>query len=383
MAGVPWGGSEELWAALAQEALQNNIPVSICLPERPRPHHKRFEALEKAGANVFCRSETRFYVRARQISRLAEALHPRLGAFVRERLSQLLPFFSTCPDVLLISDGPSIPSLRTMDAVQRYQLPRPYVILSQSNIGETPATHHRRRARAFYEEACYALFVSEANLRATERQLSQRLTNARIVKNPVNLDSLDLESWPPGQSTCFASVARLKIQDKGQDILFEVLSEHKWQQRDWHLSLFGSGDDKAYLEDLATFYSLNDRVTFRGQSEDIRSVWATHHALLLPSRLEGTPLAMVEAMLCGRPVVGTAVAGIPEWVSDGHTGFVAVAPNVSCFAATLERAWQQRARWREMGSKARERALSMYDPAPGRTMLSILTEAHHHRIDSW
>lgn len=381
MAGVPWGGSEELWAALAQSALRSDIAVSICLPERPRPDHERINALENAGADLFCRSNRPLYVRARQVSRVAEALHLGLGGCLRERLSQLRAFFSTRPDVLLITDGPSIPSLRTIETVQRHHLPRPYVILSQSNIGETPQTEHRRRVKAFYTTARFALFVSESNMRATERQLIQRLPNARVVKNPAILDCTDPVPWPREESISFASVARLNIRDKGQDILLEVLSDRKWQQRDWHLCLCGQGDDNIYLQELAAFYGLGDRTHFRGQCADMRSMWKTHHALLLPSRLEGAPLAMVEAMLCGRPVIGTAVAGIPEWVHDGKTGFLADAPVVNCFAATLERAWQERSRWQEMGSKARERALDMYDPAPGDTLLSILTEAADDRMN--
>ena len=84
---------------------------------------------------------------------------------------------------------------------------------------------------------------------------------------------------------------------------------------------------------------------------------------------------MVEAMLCGRPVIGTAVAGIPEWICDGNSGFLADAPTAKCFAATLERAWRQKSHWQEMGSKARTTALGMYDPAAGDTLLSIMLEA--------
>lgn len=375
MAGTAWSGSEELWAALAQAALRNKIAVSVCLPERPRPHHKRFDALEKAGADIFCRSDERLHLRARQVSRVIEALNSAAGRFIREHLSTLRSFFSTRPDILLITDGPSIPLPRTIETVQRHHLPRPYIFLSQSNTGETPQTEHRRRVKKFYEDAKSLLFVSEDNLRATERQIAQKLPNARVVKNPVNLDCIDPVPWPQRQAISFASVARLKILDKGQDILFEVLSGVEWRRRDWHLCLFGQGDDHVYLRELAAFYGLSDRIKFRGQSEDIRSVWSVHHALLLPSRLEGTPLAMVEAMLCGRPVIGTAVAGIPEWICDGNTGFLADAPTVKCFATALERAWQWRSQWREMGSRARTQALGMYDPAAGETLLSILLEA--------
>jgi glycosyltransferase involved in cell wall biosynthesis len=375
MAGVPWGGSEELWAALGQAALRNGIAVSVCVSERSRPDHETFAALERAGADVFCRSDGRLHTRARQVSRVIEALNPATGSILREHLAALRSFFSTRPDILLITDGPSIPLLRTIETVQRHHLPRPYLILSQSNTGEIPRTDHRHRVKEFYAGSRSALFVSEDNLRATEQQLTQRLTNARVVRNPVNLNSVDPVPWPRLQSVSFASVARLKIQDKGQDIVFEVLSDSRWRRREWHLCLFGQGDDEMYLQELAAFYGLSDRIKFRGQCKNVRGVWAAHHALLLPSRLEGTPLAMVEAMLCGRPVIGTAVAGIPEWIRDGNTGFLADAPAASCVAATLERAWQHRSHWQEMGSGARTQALGMYDPAAGDTLLSIMLDA--------
>ena len=183
MWGSPWAGSEELWAKTAQRALQTGFRVSICLSFRPHPKHKKLEDLESAGADVFCFADSRLYVRARQFSRVAGVLHRPLGEYLRERLSPLPAFFSTRPDVLLISDGGCIPSPAVMEAVWKHHLPRPYLILNQGNWGEIhgqiPSTVHRKKAAAFYQDARFALFVSESNLRATERQLTQRLVNAR------------------------------------------------------------------------------------------------------------------------------------------------------------------------------------------------------------
>jgi glycosyltransferase involved in cell wall biosynthesis len=151
---------------------------------------------------------------------------------------------------------------------------------------------------------------------------------------------------------------------RDKDILFEVLNDPKWRNRDWRLSLYGKGRDEVYFQELSAFYGLDNRVTFCGQTEDIPEVWHPHHALVLPSRAEKTRLAMVEAMLCARPVIGTAVAGIPEWVRHGRSGFIANAPTVSSYAVALETVWQQRAEWRTMGAHAKEDALRLYDPAP-------------------
>lgn len=373
MSGAPWGGSEELWADTAQLALRAGLRVSICLPLRSRPSHKKWAALEAGGAETFCYATARRYVRARQLARVVGTVHQGLGGQLRQRLSPLPAFFSTQPDVLLISEGASIPALAVIDSVRLYHIPKPYVILSESNLGEIPETTARRQAAAFYKGAHGALFVSESNRRATERQLIQRLTNAQVVRNPINLKCIDSVPWPEERPVRLASIARLNASAKGQDILFEVLDDRRWRDREWHLSLYGKGDDEVYFRELAAFYGMDDRVTFGGQTEDIRGVWRTHHALVLPSRVEGTPLVMVEAMLCARPVIGTAVAGIAEWVRHGHSGFIADAPTASSYAIALETAWEQRARWPTIGTQGREDALRRYDPNPEQTLLNILT----------
>ena len=181
-----WGGSEELWAEVAERALQAGLRVSICLL-RARPHHRKFEALVRAGAGVFCRAEDVRYHRARRLAKIAGFLHTSLGELLSERAWPLSMFFATQPDVLLVSDGASIPPSIVMDAVRKRYLPRPYVILSQANMGEIPQDRHRKQAAEFYRGAHSALFVSESNLRATELQLLQKLTNGRVVETLLTL----------------------------------------------------------------------------------------------------------------------------------------------------------------------------------------------------
>ena len=86
--------------------------------------------------------------------------------------------------------------------------------------------------------------------------------------------------------------------------------------------------------------------------------------LVLPSRYEGLPLALVEAMWCGRPAVVTDVGGNAEVCSDGETGFLSVAPTVELLDEALERAWAQRDNWQAMGRVARARAEKLIPRAP-------------------
>src|SRR5207245_589821 len=94
-----------------------------------------------------------------------------------------------------------------------------------------------------------------------------------------------------------------------------------------------------------------------------------------PSYAEGTPLALVEAMLCARPAVVTDVGGNAEWVEEGATGFLAAAPTARSIGDALERAWGARERWPALGHAARTAALARHDPAPGRTVLALLERA--------
>jgi glycosyltransferase involved in cell wall biosynthesis len=79
------------------------------------------------------------------------------------------------------------------------------------------------------------------------------------------------------------------------------------------------------LKRLSNRLGLSGRVSFAVVSR-IEDIWASHQVLVMPSRVEGPPLVIVEAMLCGRPVVATDVAGNSEVVEDGVTGFLANAP---------------------------------------------------------
>ena len=73
---------------------------------------------------------------------------------------------------------------------------------------------------------------------------------------------------------------------------------------------------------------------------------------------------MVEAMLCGRPVVATNVAGHSELIEDGVVGFLADAPTVASVAKALERLWERRSEAEQMGKAAAARIRQLVPPDP-------------------
>jgi glycosyltransferase involved in cell wall biosynthesis len=237
------------------------------------------------------------------------------------------------------------------------------------------AEEDRPVAAEFFAGCRLLICASGRDRDVLEHQLATALPPAVVLHSPVNLPGLEPVPWPRGRPATLATVARLEPHQKGHDLLFQVLGTPPWPSRDWVLDLYGSGRRRAYLEALARHYAIDGRVRFRGYTGDIRSVWSASHLLILPSRAEGTPISLVEAMLCGRPAVVTDVGGMAEWVQDGATGFVSAAPTVPLLSAALERAWAARDGWEAMGRVARDSALARYDRTPGRTLLAVLLQA--------
>jgi glycosyltransferase involved in cell wall biosynthesis len=78
--------------------------------------------------------------------------------------------------------------------------------------------------------------------------------------------------------------------------------------------------------------------------------------------------------LCARPVVATDVGGHAEWIDDNVNGFLAAASTVNALQEALIRAWERRADWESIGKLAHEKAMQLYDPTPGKTLLHLLEQ---------
>jgi glycosyltransferase involved in cell wall biosynthesis len=367
IANDPWGGSEELWAGAARAARRSGTDV-VASVHRWRPEARGVTGLRDAGVRISTR--WRLPGRWKQVDPVSGRVRPLFGELARSK-----------PDVLCVSEGAAFDMVRDRplhDAFRRLveTTGSPYVVVVQLNSDMTavPAAL-RARAQGFYGDAAAVCLVAEANLRTLRRQLGVAGEHFRVVRNPVNLASTEPIPLPPvDDGVRFANVARLEVAYKGQDLLLEALSRPHWRDRPWELAFYGTGPDHSYLVELVRHYDLGERVRFEGHVGDIRGLWAREHALVLGSRHEGTPLAMVEAMLCGRVPIVTDVGGTAEWVDDGATGFLAPAPSVDAVDAALERAWTRRASWADLGLAARDAAVTRFDPEAGTRLLRVLEE---------
>lgn len=150
-------------------------------------------------------------------------------------------------------------------------------------------------------------------------------------------------------------VGRLTTQ-KGVDLLLRAWAELTEPRE---LILVGDGAERPSLEALASQLKL-DHVTFIGSTNDVRTYLQQADLFVLPSRAEGIPNAMLEAMACGLPVVATPVGGIPDVVLDGESGLLVPPEDVPALAAAIRRLLADSDLRHQMGQKARERVVSDY-----------------------
>jgi glycosyltransferase involved in cell wall biosynthesis len=105
----------------------------------------------------------------------------------------------------------------------------------------------------------------------------------------------------------------------------------------WTLDLVGDGPLTAEMVGLSASHGLADRVRFLGQRLDVPEILARAQISVLATNWEGFPLSILEAMRACLPVVATAVAGVPESVADGQTGFLVPRGDVATLRDRIRR----------------------------------------------
>ncbi len=339
----PWGGSEELWSRAALQLRQEGHHVAASVLSWPRLS-EQVHKLKAAGIRLSFRSAPGSGI-------LAKAWRVAYYDSGWDRLW----LRKQKPDLVIFSLGANRGASDWMKFCRDSGIA--YSVIVQANADEWWLEDEERAAMlAGYRSARNIFCVSRHNLKLLEHQVGQALPNGSVVWNPWNVVADRPLPWPKEDGVWkLACVGRLDPFAKGQDLLFEAMSRPRWRERPVQVNLYGSGASREGLAQLAEYFQLRN-IRFQGHVSDVADIWKENHLLVLPSRYEGLPLALVEAMWCGRPAVVTNAGGSAELCIDGQTGFVATAPAVALVDDALERAWNRRTEWSLLGQAARRRA---------------------------
>lgn len=204
--------------------------------------------------------------------------------------------------------------------------------------------------------------VSEANARylvEVKRLPARKIT---VIRNGCDVRRFDPARRPPpelrpslgiGQSDPVVVVLGRLEPQKGHHLLLDAFSEVRRRWPRAHLVCVGEGALRAELESRTATLGLAGAVHLVGYQRNVADWLALADVSALPSLYEGLPLAAIESLAAGRPVVATSVDGTPEVVLHERTGLLVQPGDVTGFAAALDRLFANPDEARRLGHAGR------------------------------
>jgi starch synthase (maltosyl-transferring) len=169
------------------------------------------------------------------------------------------------------------------------------------------------------------------------------LDRAKLVVIPNSVDFERFAMAKPADVSQFGiptgariliSIGRLERQ-KGIDVLLDAIELLRPFPDDLHFLIVGDGPDSVILRGRVAQMRWGDRIHFANRRNDVPELLAASTALILPSRWEGMPNVVLEAMAAGRPVIASRVEGIAELVRERMTGLTVPSDNHADLATAI------------------------------------------------
>ncbi len=214
---------------------------------------------------------------------------------------------------------------------------------------------------------CDKVIAVSSSVGASMRRVLVSPRRIEVIPNGIDLGSFQNElrntefendevraslGIPPGVPV-IGAVGRLDIQ-KGHERLIEAARKITDAGQDAFYVILGEGVERPRLESLVRDLGLSGRVLLPGYRADIRPYLAMMDVFVMPSRREGTPMALLEAMAMKKPVVATAVGGVPDVLRDGIDGIMLPEDGAGLSGALLK-LLRDPAFARQMGGAGRRR----------------------------
>jgi colanic acid/amylovoran biosynthesis glycosyltransferase len=206
---------------------------------------------------------------------------------------------------------------------------------------------------------CISDFTRSQLMYLSEPEHWQKL---EIVHCGADLSRYPLQ--PPRQGSGFVvlCVARLAAQ-KGLEVLLSAVKVLADRGVDVQLVLVGEGPMRERLLRRSKRLGITDRVRLEGAvgQDAMARYYARADVFCLPSFAEGVPVVLMEAMASGRPVVATRIAGVPELVEEGVSGYLVAPGNVVELAGALDRLASSPEKRESMGMAGRQKVVADFD----------------------
>jgi glycosyltransferase involved in cell wall biosynthesis len=190
----------------------------------------------------------------------------------------------------------------------------------------------------------------------------------QVIPNGIDVDkyrpgasrtSIRAELGVPVDAFVVGSAGRLES-EKNYGMLLTAAAHSRATGAPVHVVLFGDGAERPALERVAAELGIRESVSFAGWRTDLPRVLPALDVFALTSISEGLPLAILEAMACGLPVVSTAVGDIPVVVEDERAGYLVAIGDANALALRLSQLAREPERRRALGMCGRQTVADRY-----------------------
>jgi glycosyltransferase involved in cell wall biosynthesis len=231
-------------------------------------------------------------------------------------------------------------------------------VVAVYQLAVPPVSGRQRRAKRLTSRGVHRhVGVGERVSREVEALVGLPAGSVSTIHNGVP-DAPAPSPPAPGRGRLVGAIGRLEHQ-KGFDILLRALAEVP----EAGLCVVGDGSERERLERLARALRITDRIVWEGWSDTPRSYLGRFDVLALPSRFEGFPLAVLEALLASSAVAAADVGSVAEAVIAGETGLLVPPEDPAALAAALRRLLGDPLLRRRLGEQGRRLVLDRFTAA--------------------
>ncbi|MFI6980699.1 glycosyltransferase [Embleya sp. NPDC050154] len=203
--------------------------------------------------------------------------------------------------------------------------------MSHESFEASANSSRARRVRRWFADVDRLLLLTVEDADAWSRD---GLNNVDVLPNPLPIRP---QTSSERADPLVVGLGRLSF-EKGYDLLLEAWVEVARRNPEWRLRLYGSGPEEGRLRAQAAALGLTGTVEFAGQTADVEGALREGSVFVAPSRAEGFPISLMEAMAMGVPSVAFDCApGVREILTHERNGLLVPRGNTHEFTAALER----------------------------------------------
>lgn len=319
------GGAESLLSALVRQLAADGATRNVVVSPAEGADPGLVEAIG-ASADDLVLVDAERLADGRLLRALARTIHRRRASLVHSHLS----------------------NANVTSRIAARALSRPHVTTLHTMPGPTAEDNRTHAALDGWSARLSTVLVAPATeiAEATSAMYRVPASRFRVINNapaaspvPAGFDREAARRALVGDAAgpVVVCVARLQA-EKGIDELIEATAALREELPGLRVVVVGGGPEEERLRALVAERGVEDAMLLLGRRSDVGELLAVADLFCLPSRHEGLPLSVLEAMTAGLPVVATAVGGLPSLLTDGEDGLLVAPRDPAALAAALRRA---------------------------------------------